>query len=160
MARKVRKSSKQMAKWSSRWNWVERSKAWDIDQEEERRKAGLVAMADEAKVWERRQREIREADYQLAVALREKAKAMLEYPLAKRVVMEGDTQVHIHPARWSIGQAARMVEASSMLARLSAGMATEKTEITGPDNQPLQSFGEIVILELPDNGRGKKAEEE
>lgn len=154
--RKLGKNRVTLEQWSTRWRWVERSKAWDIDQEQQRRQLEEAAMKDQSGVWAKRMLEQREADYQIAVALREKAKAMLDFPIAKRVVMEGTNQVHIHPAKFSFGQAATMMRVSTELARLACGMATEKTEISGPDNQPLAS-GQVVILELPDNGRTRKS---
>jgi hypothetical protein len=157
LGQKLGKSVALYEQWSARFEWVARVAAWDEHQEEIDRKAKEAAMKAEAEKWARRQAAVRENDWALAEALRKKAEAMLDYPIAKKTTTDGGATVHIHPQKFSLGSAARMIEVASKLARLASGAPTEHLEHTGPDNAPLPgaSIGQVVILELPDNGRDK-----
>lgn len=47
------------------------------------------------------------------------------------------------------------VKCAGLVLQLTGEMPATKTEITGADGTPLMPQGDIVILELPDNGRDK-----
>lgn len=139
-----------MLDWSRMNDWVARAAAWDADQDEKARRAQDEAMKAEAAVWAKRQHQVRQSSWEMAQLLIEKAKAMLEYPLAKRTVEDGGATIHVHPQKFTIGQAGKMIEVADKLQRLAAGLNTEKTEITGPNNSPLMpASAQVVILELP-----------
>jgi hypothetical protein len=142
------KSRALIERWSARHQWTERAKAWDEDQDKQRRKAEDSAMKAEAVNWAKRKQQSRESDWELAESLRAKARAMLEYPIAKRTILEGDGTVHVHPQKFSLGSVARMLEVASKLSRLAAGMFTEKVERSRLDNHPVAT-GKVVILESP-----------
>lgn len=159
VGRGLGKSKVMMEKWSRRFEWVARVADWDADQEEKSRKAKDAAMKAESEKWAARQIAVREQDWQMAEQLRERARAILEYPIAKKTTVDGGATVHIHPQKFSLGSAAKMIEVSSKLARLASGAPTEHLEHSGPDNAPL-AMGQVVILELPDNGRDKTQQPE
>lgn len=150
VARSLTKSVTLIKRWAAQHEWSGRIKDWDADQEARRRKAEDEALKAEAAVWAQRQRQIREQDWRDAQALRAKVAAMLDFPLAKRVVKEGSNEIHIHPAKFTLNNAARMLEVASKLERLAAGLNTEKIEHTGKDDTPIAAgIGQVVIVELP-----------
>lgn len=153
VVRKLGKSEGLLYRWASVHNWKERAEAFDRDVQNTEREASINAKID----WALRQQEIREKDFKLGALLREKAETMLNYPLVKRIRKDGENMIHIHPARWSLDGVSRMLEVSSKLQRLSANMATEKGELTGPDNTPITFAGTVKIY-IPSNGREAKGE--
>ena len=101
---------------AKKYKWTERAEAWD---EEQRRL--------DREEWEKRRQAQRVEEWEIASKLTEKAKAMLEFPLAKVEADGQDGPTIIKPARWNMADSARMVETASKLARLSAGMETDVT---------------------------------
>lgn len=150
VARQLAKSATLIKRWAAAHEWAGRVKAWDMDQEERRRKAEDEALKAEAEVWAKRQRQIREQDWQDAQALRAKVRDMLQFPLSHRVVKDDGKEIHIYPAKFTLNNAARMLDVASRLERLAAGLNTDKIEHTGKDDTPLAAAtGQVVIVELP-----------
>jgi hypothetical protein len=133
VARLLHRSRTLMGRWSRKWRWPARARAWDEDQEAITRKAREAAAKAVAVDWAKRQETIRDSDWDAAQMLRSKAKAMMEFPLAKQVIKRGGQEVHIYPARWTMEGAARMMDCASDLERRAAGKATVKIEVSGPD---------------------------
>jgi hypothetical protein len=156
-ARSIRKAVRTLGKnkttleqWSTRWDWVERSRAWDADAEQRVRDAEAKAMKAEAEKWAKRQIALRDEAYDLGDELIKKAKAMLAYPISKQTVQQDGKTIIVNPTKFSLGAAAKFVEVGEKLRRLAAGVSTENLQHTGPDNQPLPvATGQVVILELP-----------
>jgi hypothetical protein len=145
VAQKLRKSATLIAQWSAKWEWVARVRAWEIAESEKLKAIEDEEMKKRAHVWARRQMEFREREYTVGHKLLAKAEEILSTPLKR----QGKTA----PARFSINDASRMAAVGSDLIRRATGMATDKTEITGPDNAPIAA-GQVVLY-LPDNGRDK-----
>lgn len=103
----------------TRFRWVERAETWDLA-ELERLRLVLVAQREQ-----QRQRELSDA-----AALRKKALALLDLPHVRKSV-DGHT---IFPANAQFFQgAARMLEASSKLARLALAMDPERPDVLPED---------------------------
>lgn len=157
--RKLGKSTRLIAKWSSRWRWVERTMAYDEFLRAKRAAAEAAALKEKAIDWAARQQQIRERDFEQGERMRARVDAILNFPLATQTTSRDGKTVHIHPAKFSIQSAARMLDTASKLQRLSAGMMTEKTELVGPGNTPIVGTAPAqVVIFLPDNGRDKPKE--
>lgn len=159
---KLGKSVALMERWSSRWKWRWRARSYDDSMQRQEEAAKAAALKGKMVDWAKRQERIKERDWEQGEALREKVEAILKFPLSKVVTKKDGKEIHIYPVKFSVQMAARMLEVASERQRLAAGMATEKTEITGaeggpvaiPAPQPAQ-----VVIYLPENGRDKKDEE-
>lgn len=107
-----------------KFTWPARAEAWDED----------VARR-ETEEWEARRRQLREQEWESAQALIEKAKQMLVFPLAKTQRSEKDAdgkiiaETIIIPARWSVRDAAAMVDTASKLMRLSSDLETDRLAV-------------------------------
>jgi hypothetical protein len=149
------------------FKWRERAQAWDDHQ----------AAIDEAR-WEKRRREVRDVEWELSESLIEKARQMLQFPLAttERTQDDNGRQVTtiVKPARWTMRDAASVIKVSSELKRLASNMptATARTEVTGANGERLipsrnldtltdEELMAIAALALPlvrqaqDKGQGK-----
>ena len=99
------------------WNWRARADAYDGHQADERERQ-----------WQERQLEIRETGWKAAQALIAKAREMIESPLY-RTKTDDDGATIMEPARWSFDTASRYIDIAAKLARLSAGLETERQRI-------------------------------
>lgn len=100
---------------SKLWRWKERAlckDSWDRKQRSRERQQWL--------------RELEEEEWKASVALRDRAKEMMEYPIVTKSVSEDGQTVIIAPTRWAACDVARYWELSSRLGRMASG-APEKT---------------------------------
>src|SRR4051794_24723061 len=86
VGRKLGKSGSLLSRWSSRFGWVGRAAAYDDHLAAIRQAAHEAALAREAEKWERRRWAALEEVFQLGGRLRDKARAMLDQPVAEEVV--------------------------------------------------------------------------
>ncbi len=110
-------------RWHRRHEWRSRAEAYDAYLDEEKRRA-------EAQKWRERGEDLVEEQYQLAVAMLEKARQMLAFPLVRQTVEQRDedgrpTHITIEPVRWTFGTAARLVMVAVELGRLATGLPTK-----------------------------------
>jgi hypothetical protein len=96
------------------WHWRERAEAWDAHVRE-----------IDNKVWEARRIEWREKEFDIASGLVQKAQEMLEFALSPKTLLDGTV---VKPADWRMGDAAKLADTASKLARLSAGLVTERKD--------------------------------
>jgi hypothetical protein len=144
VAQKVTKSSRLLKRWSSRWNWGERVRAYDESL------AAVELQATEALATVRAEERLKRQQEQLDEEWRNRNEAL---ELARAAI-----------GRWkanekrcgSLEGIARLLELASKLGRLSSGLATDKTEITGEDGGPIRLeleaalkkvYGDIVDVE-------------
>jgi hypothetical protein len=147
VAGKLLKSSTIIGRWSRRHQWQKRVALWDKKQAELIYAAQEKALKAEAGKWAKRQISIREERYQMGQSLELKAKEMLAFPMVERKRNRGKTI--IKPAKWTMSDAARLADTGMKLKALSAGVATDKTETSGPDNAPLVTGQPVVIILEP-----------
>lgn len=133
VAAELSKSETLIARWSTKYNWVERVAAWDDEQERIERE---IAQKEQAKAI--REMRKRHADIANAMLLKA-AKALKAIP---------DDEVRA-------GDISRMVDVAAKLERISRGDVGEVVEErNGGDATP------AVTFYMPDNGRDKHDEEE
>lgn len=127
VGKRLGKSQDLMERWSSRWSWVDRAAAYDAHMDQIEQDARESALVTDAAKWAERQRSLKEREFTLAEALLTKAEMMLKFPLQTQKVEKDGKMTIINPADWSLRDAAKLLETASKVARLSAGMVTEKT---------------------------------
>jgi len=116
------------SKASKRWKWKERAEAWDDHQR----------AVDEAR-WLKRRDELKQKEWELSEKLIDKAQQMLQFPLAattredKTVDGKVTSTTVVKPTRWTMADAARILKTASELARMSADMPTNRSEVIPAD---------------------------
>lgn len=118
VGQRLGKSTDLMERWSARHGWVERAAAWDEYMAAVERRAAALLAQERAKIWLERDEKRRERRYLLGEQLLEKVEAALKFPLATKIVEPdgaGGTRTIIKPAKWSLGQVARMAQAGFVL---------------------------------------------
>ncbi len=157
VGRKLGKSTVVIERWSVRWHWQDRLRAWIAHVQEVEAAALEDRARKEAAGWARREQEFRERRWAIGAALLGKADAMLQFPVATTKTADGRTIVQ--PGDWNFGHAARLAEVGDKLAALATGQPTESTELTGKDGQPVVPIGAgTVVIYLPE--KEKLPEEE
>jgi hypothetical protein len=123
--------------WSVKYRWQERVAEYDANVSRTAHEAEEQALKDEAAYFAKEIIAHRRQALEDSAALRKVALAKLQ-KLSKA----------------TLGDICRALQAADGMKRLALNMATEKTEVSGPDNAPLaiQSAAPVVIV-LPDNGR-------
>lgn len=138
---------RQLGKWSSEYNWLERTSAFD---------AYYEALAQ--KRWERRQRKIRENDYSQAAELRKLATRIFaespKFIKASRKVTErnedGSPKTVVVTLALDANLAINALNTASKLQRQAAGIDDTKVkhEITGKDGQPIETKQTVDLSNL------------
>lgn len=141
VARRLKKSVALIGRWSQRWRWVERFRAYENHQvlliEKEQQKAAREA----AKVWAKRKIEIREVGFEIGLLMISRCKQLLALPLAEKEVkgkvidqhgkeVETVTVLNFqsHPR-----DARLFAQTGLQMMRLSAEMSTENLALIAPD---------------------------
>jgi hypothetical protein len=103
------KSCTILGRWSAKFDWVARCRAWDNHLQAERDKVA----AAEARKWERRRQEELEANWQLTQAIRAKAEKMIAWPIQRQETSKDGKTIVIEPTRWSFQTAALMAKTAA-----------------------------------------------
>ncbi len=112
--------------WYRRNEWKNRAESYDAYLDEEKRRA-------EAQKWRQRGEDLVEEQYKIAVAMLEKVRQMLNFPLVRQTVEQKDedgrpVRVIIEPVRWTFGTAARLAQVAVELGRLATGLPTRNEQ--------------------------------
>ena len=154
VGQKLGKSSALIERWAALWGWGERVAAFDAHVEAVAHAAEEEALKANARKWAKRAEAHREDKFADAAMLKEKARAMLAFPLIERTTSQDGKTVIIKPGRWNMGDAARMLDLADRLEALSVGAPTERHEMTGPDGVAVvPQQAESVVFYIPENGR-------
>jgi hypothetical protein len=113
VARTLGKEVSQMQRWSTRWEWGSRAKAYDDHLARLEQKAIEKQAIESAAKWSRRAEEHREKKYLRGEKLENKGDQMLAFPLAAITTDGGKTTVQ--PARWKISDAPAFIAAGSKM---------------------------------------------
>jgi hypothetical protein len=154
VGKKLGKSTALMERWSAAHHWVDRAAEWDADQRARQRGAEDEALKQEAQKWAKRQLSLREERWRISQELKRKAEDMLKFPVIEKTVQGPDGTTVVKPAKWTFADAAKMAETGLKLEALSCGLPTDRTEMSGPEGQPLIQSSPVVVI-LPENGRDK-----
>ena len=161
VGKKLGKSEGLIERWSKRFDWGGRVQAHGAHFAAIEREATEAVARGKATEWLKRQQELREREWMM----HEKCIAAAERGL--KAFMERE-KVYAN-----LSDIARMLEVASKLGRLAAGMATDKTEITGEDGGPIRVelsaalskiYGDVVDVECtsprpsPQSGEGERRE--
>ena len=68
---------------------------------------------------------------------------IIEKLKAQAKTVDGETVI-IKPARWSMSDAARLMDTAAKLARLAAGMETDRATLQGPGGEPLFAPSDVA----------------
>ena len=120
------KSEGLLQRWSSRYDWSGRVSAYALHLALVEREATEALARGKAAEWLTRQEKIRDREW----AMHEKCLAAAERALNAFMTRE---KVYAN-----LADIARILEVASRLGRLAAGMATDKTEVTGEDGGPIR----------------------
>ena len=121
-----KRASGNFQRWRRDHAWKNRAEAYDAYLDEQKRQA-------EAQKWRQRGEDLVEEQYKIAVAMLEKARQMLNFPLVRQTVEQtGEdgrpVRVIIEPARWSFNSAARLAKIGVELGRLATGLPTKNEQ--------------------------------
>ena len=145
VGKQLGKSAGLIERWSKRYDWGGRVQAHGAHFAMIEREATEAVARGKANEWLKRQQELREREWMM----HEKCIAAAERGL--KAFMERE-KVYAN-----LADIARMLEVASKLGRLAAGMATDKTEITGEDGGPIRIelvaalnkiYGDVVDVEV------------
>lgn len=131
VAQRLGKTAALIARWSSRWGWVERIASYEAYMQEIEQKAREKALTKKAEDWATKELE-------MAALLYDKAKSMLAFPLAKQVTKDGQTVVM--PADWRMRDAAAIAEAGVKMERLARGESTDRITVSVAAREAFQSI--------------------
>ena len=145
VGKQLGKSEGLIERWSKRYDWGGRVQAHAAHFAMIEREATEAVARGKATEWLKRQQELREREWMM----HEKCIAAAERGL--KAFMERE-KVYAN-----LSDIARILEVASKLGRLAAGMATDKTEITGEDGGPIRVelsaalnkiYGDVVEVEV------------
>jgi hypothetical protein len=152
--KRIGKSTALMERWSSKYDWSARARAYSAHLALIERETGEALARAKAVDWLRRQTEQREEEWKMRCELLEAGREALQR------WKDSDRPGHLEGI-------ARLLELASKLGRLASGMATDKTEVTGEDGGPIKVeleaalkkvYGEVVDVEEVRSVEDKKAE--
>jgi hypothetical protein len=122
VGRVLDKSRQTVGRWSSEHHWPARIRSIAANISKTTEASETKLLTSKAGVWAERALEMREAQWAVSNLLMEKARAMLKWPLARTTTEDGKTIVH--PSKWALGDAARMVDVACKLQCLATGQPT------------------------------------
>lgn len=157
LAEKLGKSSgytRQLQTWSSLYEWVRRTEAWDANIAAEALKEAQADLVEQ-------QAKIKKRELELSHELFDRAKAISALPLTRRTLIDTETRPDgtvvnhytVEPINVSARDAARVADTGSKLGRLATGMTTDtqRREHTGKDGEPLQAGSPLDLSGLDDD---------
>jgi hypothetical protein len=114
---------------SERHEWAKRAEAYDAD-----------LRAKDAVIWEQRRLELQQRDWDIAHKLTDKVLAMLNFPVSEQHIEQDGKSVTIYPAKWGARDMAQIAKTASEMARLAAGLATERQERRDVGSETVETF--------------------
>lgn len=139
-----------ISKLASHWDWKERAAAYDEHLAIIMQESRMRQFEKEAERWAQRQITLRDTEWDLHEKLMDKAKRMLEFPLARaKTDKDGKTTI-IEPVKWFMGDVPKIAQTASQLGRLAASMETSRQKIESEVDKELDG----ILQELEKNLTG------
>lgn len=135
VSRKLGKCKALMERWSKRHRWVARTDAYVRYLAKVEADAQTALVRQKAVEWGQRQQTIREEEWALHDELIRVGREAL-----KRFYEKGKGA--------TLGDVARLLDLASKLGRLSTGLATDKTEVTGENGAPIRVEFEAMLKKI------------
>jgi hypothetical protein len=135
VAKQLEKSEQLIRRWCTKYAWVDRVDAYAKYLAKVESEAQTTLVRQKAAEWGKRQQELREEEWQLRGELIAAGRNVL-----KRFTEGGKGA--------TLGDIARALELASKLGRLSSGLATDKTEVTGQDGGPIRVEFEAMLKKV------------
>jgi hypothetical protein len=134
-SRQCNKHASILGRWSTKYDWIARSRAWDNHLQAERDR---IRARDVAK-WERRKNDALDATYQDAQLLREKARLILKHPTVAKTVEIGGQAVTIRPVRFTLATAGGLLKIAAEI----------ESAVLSAVSRPMESYtdGELDAIE-------------
>jgi hypothetical protein len=122
----------QFARWSRRYGWVERTRAFDVEREMIRRSAIEDHLKAQAEDHAAREARIQERLLEIREQAAEQSLEMLQYPLTEQYILREDEEGNkityvLRPSRWSKATAVQLAHLASN-AQTGAGSPIEDEE--------------------------------
>lgn len=114
---------------AARHEWAKRAEAYDAD-----------LRAKDAVLWEQRRLELQQRDWDIAHKLTDKVLAMLNFPVSEQHIEQDGKSVTIYPAKWGARDMAQIAKTASEMARLAAGLATDRKETRDVGSETVETF--------------------
>lgn len=109
-------------KWSERFAWVERARAYDLHMARVEQELRELQIRSKAVEWGKRQAKLKELEWEVGLLALERVREWLRKPIDKMNARD----------------AAYLLDIASKVARLASGMATEHAEHTGEGGGPIK----------------------
>jgi hypothetical protein len=154
----------QFERWSRRYGWVERARAFDVEREMVRRSAIEDHLKTQAEGHAAREARIRERILEIREQAAEQALEMLRYPLTERHILREDEEGNqityvLQPSKWSMATAVQLARLASN-AQTGAGSPIEGEEgeydLSALTEEELLTF---LAIDEKIRSHGKKAPE-
>ena len=153
VSQKLHKSIAIMGRWSGRWDWVLRVRAYDAELAAQAKAAKESAIQKDAELWVERRRVVKEEEWQKGEKVIKKADEILMLPVTtverKTEVSDGGKTIVnltvIKPAKVSARDGAEMEKIGFDLKRRAAEMTTGRTVIQG-----VGAGGAIMVENIED----------
>jgi hypothetical protein len=135
---------RQLQRWSGRYEWVKRARAWDSHIE----RLARVEVERRSVEWEVERSRSLMANLDLASRLRDRVEAMLAHPITREVVKHGPngTVTYIIPCKWTFASLATMIKLTCELtaATISEGLIDSEDAAFDPSTATLEECREFL----------------
>jgi hypothetical protein len=154
VVRKLGKSRALLDRWSQKNKWQARLVVHHSEQADIAKEATATAELEFARKQAARKEQVQATAWDIAQQLIAKAREMLDFPLSEREVTQEDDNgnpvaITIKPVGWRLRDAATLAEVADALSRISLGMPSKVTGLTGPDGGQLPAAsGDPELIHL------------
>jgi hypothetical protein len=136
VGKRLGKSAGLIERWSRKYDWPGRVQAHATHMAVVEREASEAIVRSKSAEWLKRAEQVREREWQMhEQCIRAAEKALKAFMEREKVYA-------------NLGDISRILEVASKLGRLAAGMATDRTEVTGEDGGPIRVEFEAMLKKI------------
>jgi hypothetical protein len=136
VGQRLGKSVGLLERWSRKFDWPGRVQAHATHMAVVEREASEVMARSKAAEWLKRAEDVREREWEMHEKCIDAARRALKAFMEREKVYA------------NLADISRILEVASKLGRLAAGMATDKTEVTGEDGGPIRVEFEAMLKKI------------